>query len=120
MRKGYSLISTLVAAIIIVIGISCVLIIIQNTEKIFTRSKNFQDFTIAADILNNKIQGEFSNPEKIVPEKIEGKMFGFHNLYYEICFSKIRENFYEVHIKLTRIVEGKKYSEEFISALHQR
>lgn len=120
MKNGYSLISALVATIIILIGLSCVLMVIQSTEKLFTRARNFEDFAMAAEILNDKIQEEFSYPGVAVPEKIEGKMPGFSNLYYRIDFLKIEENLYEVHIKLTRTVEGKKYSEEFVTGLHQK
>ncbi|MCM8759376.1 MAG: hypothetical protein NC906_06355 [Candidatus Omnitrophica bacterium] len=120
MKYGYSLISALVSAVIILLGIAFVLTVIQNTERLFTRAVNYQDFAIAAEILNDKIQEEFSSAGSTVPEKIEGKMPGFRNLKYEINFHKIQDNLYEVRIKLTKIVEGKNYSEEFITSLHQR
>lgn len=120
MKYGYSLISALISAFIILIGIACVLMVVQNIERLFKRATNFQDFAIAADILNDKIQEEFSSVGKFVPERIEGKMPGFSNLNYEINFQKIKDDLYEVHIKLARVVEGKKYSEEFITSLHQR
>jgi len=118
--NGYSLISALVATIIIILGISCVLLVIQNTERLFKRATSFQDFAVAAEILNDKIQDEFSCAGTAVPEKIEGKMPDFPDLYYEISFHQIKENLYEVHIKLFRTDEGKKFTEEFITALHQR
>ncbi|MCM8805167.1 MAG: hypothetical protein NC825_00310 [Candidatus Omnitrophica bacterium] len=120
MKKGFSLISALVATIIIIIGISCVMMIVQQTEKLFRRATDFQDFSIAADILFDKIQEDFGTQGIEVPDKIEGKMQGFSNLFYTVNFIKIREHLYEVRIKFTRTIEGKQYSEEFVSALQQR
>lgn len=120
MKSGYSLISALVSAIIILLGISCVLMVVQNSERLFRRAIDFQDFAMAADILNDKIQEEFGLSSRTVPDKLSGKMPGFSNLDYEICFHKMKDNLYEVHIKLSRTIEGKKYSEEFITALHQK
>ncbi|MCX7705732.1 MAG: hypothetical protein N2115_05690 [bacterium] len=120
MKDGYSLISALVSSIIILCGIVCVLMVVQNTEKLFMRATNFQDFAMAAEILNDKIQEEFGSIGKPVPEKIEGKMPGFYNLSYAIYLRRMKDDMYEVRIKLTKTVEGKKYCEEFITALHQR
>ena len=120
MNRGFSLISVLVAAIIIILGISCVLMVVQNTEKLYRRASDFQDFAIAAEILSDKIQEEFSHYGIAVPENIKGKMPGFSNLYYDISFKQIKEHLYEVHIKLTKTYEGKKYTQDFVTALHQR
>ncbi|MGB9641926.1 MAG: hypothetical protein ACPL3Q_01835 [Candidatus Ratteibacteria bacterium] len=120
MAKGFSLISMIVSAIIIIIGISCVLMVLQNTEKLFSRATNYQDFAMAADILFDKIQEAYGYQTAIVPDKLEGKMTGFSNIYYHIDFQKIEEGLYEVHIILTKTIEGKQYSEEFVSALQQR
>jgi len=119
-KKGVSLIYVLVATIILIIGISCVLIILQQTENIYSRASRSQDFSVAADILFDQIQQEFGTPGIHVPDHIDGKMSGFKNIYYHIEFIKIKEGLYEIHIKLAKNREGKQYSEEFISALHQR
>ncbi len=119
-KKGFSLISVLVAAIIIIIGMLCVITVIQNSERIFRRAIDFQDFAMAAEILNDKIQEQFCSPGQKIPERMEGKMSGFQNLYYEVHFQLLKDNLYEVHIKLSKTVEGKRYTEEFITALHQR
>ncbi|HXK45558.1 MAG TPA: hypothetical protein PL060_06335, partial [bacterium] len=102
MTKGFSLISTIVSAIIIIIGISCVLMVLQNTEKLFSRATNFQDFSMAADILFDKIQEQYGHCTAVVPAKLEGQMAGFSNIYYRIYFKKVKENLYEVHIILTK------------------
>jgi len=119
-KKGISLISALVATIIIILGISCVVVVLQQTERMYRRTSDFQDFSLASDILFDEIQQQFGVIGTNIPDEIHGKMKGFQNLFYYVKFEKIKDNLYEVHIKITRIIEGKPYSEEFVSALSQR
>ncbi|HOC02425.1 MAG TPA: hypothetical protein P5065_01335 [Candidatus Ratteibacteria bacterium] len=119
-KKGISLISALVATIIIIMGISCVVGVLQQTERMYRRASNFQDFSLASDILFDEIQEQFGVIGTDVPDEIHGKMNGFQNLFYHVKFEKIKDGLYEVHIKITKTIEGKPYSEEFVSALSQR